>query len=145
MAAIFFLLIFGLLRRFPLFAAALIADLAFGIIFDLVYPGYYRHQGLFLVFAVFLYWLGMDRSGDVPAQGPGIPRWLFSIGAYVALPLIFLAGITQLRETAWRDIRLEMSSSKAFGEFLQDPQYRDAILVPEPDYLIEFRRVLFAK
>ncbi|MGB7539720.1 MAG: hypothetical protein WBM17_14355 [Anaerolineales bacterium] len=134
-AAIFILLLLGLFHRFPLFVAALIADLAFGIFFELVYPGYYRHQGLFLVFAVFLYWLAMDRRGGAPI--PRVPRWLFSIGAYVALPLIFLAGITQLRETAWRDIRLEMSSSKAFGEFLQDPSYRDAILLPEPDYLIE--------
>jgi hypothetical protein len=134
-AAIFFLLIFGLLNRFPLFVAALMGEIAFGIIFELVYPGYYRHQGLYLVFILFLYWLAKERSGEAPA--PRIPRWLFWIGAYVALPSIFLAGIIQLRETAWRDIRLEMSSSEAFGEFLQDPQYRDAILLPEPDYLIE--------
>jgi hypothetical protein len=134
-AAIFFLILLGLFHRFPLFAAALIGEIAFGIIFELAYPGYYRHQGLFLVFAVFLYWLAMDRAGDAPI--PKIPRWLFWDGVYVALPLIFLGGITQLRETAWRDIRLEMSSSKAFGEFLQGPQYRDAILLPEPDYLIE--------
>jgi hypothetical protein len=134
-AVIYFILILGLFHRFPLFAAVLIGEGSFGIIFELGYPGYYRHQGLFLIFAVFLYWLAMDRRGD--AAIPRIPRWLFSIGACVALPLIFLAGIIQLRDTAWRDIRMEVSSSKAFGVFLKDPRYRDAILLPEPDYLIE--------
>jgi hypothetical protein len=36
------------------------------------------------------------------------------------------------------DMRLEVSAGKAFGAFLNGSEmYRDAILVPEPDYLIE--------
>ena len=98
-------------------------------------PGITAIRGCSWYFAVFLYWLAMDRAGMRRPRN-------FRAGSLRsertrALPLIFLGGIIQLRETAWRDIRLEMSSSKAFGEFLQDPQYRDAILLPEPDYLIE--------
>jgi hypothetical protein len=135
-AAVFFLVILGLIGRFPLLLAAVAGDLAFGLLFQLVYPGYFRHQGLYLVFAVCLYWLAIESRGSEKVFT--IPRLFFSAGMYVALPLLFLAGITQLRETAWLDIRMEMSSSKAFSEFLRsDPGYQDAILLPEPDYLIE--------
>lgn len=135
-AAVFFLVILGLIGRFPLLFAAVAGDLAFGLLFQLVYPGYFRHQGLYLVFAVCLYWLAVETRGSGPAFK--FDRLLFAAGAYVALPLLFLAGIFQLRETAGRDIRMEMSSSKVFGEFLRsNPVYRDAILLPEPDYLIE--------
>jgi hypothetical protein len=135
-AAVFFGVILGLVGRFPIFLAAVLADLVFGLLFQLVYPGYFRHQGLFLVFAICLYWLAVETRGN--ETGLKIFRLMFAAGAYVALPILFLAGIIQLRETAWLDIRMERSSSKVFGGFLQsNPDYRDAILLPEPDYLIE--------
>jgi hypothetical protein len=135
-APIFFLVIFGLLHRPSLLFAALMADIGLGSLFGLVYVGHYRHQGLFILFAVFLYWLTLEMQGDEKITG--IRNWFFRIGYFIAIPLIILAGVFQMRGTAWRDIRMEQSSSKALGAFLNsDPSYRDAILIPEPDYTIE--------
>lgn len=135
-ALIFFLVILGLLPRPTLLFAALLAEIGLGILFRLVYVGHYRHQGLFIIFAVFLYWLFLEMQGD--EKIPGIQKYLFRIGYFVAVPLVILAGVLEMRGTAWRDIRMELSSSKALGNFLNsDPSYRDAILIPEPDYSIE--------
>ncbi len=135
-ALIFFLVILGLLHRPSLLFAALMADIGLGSLFRLAYVGHYRHQGLFIIFAVFLYWLFLEMQGD--EQIPGIRKWLFRAGYFIAIPVIILAGVLQMRGTAWRDIRMEQSSSKALGDFLNsDPYYRNAILIPEPDYTIE--------
>jgi hypothetical protein len=135
-AALFFLAIFGLLFRPQLFLAAILASVAFGVIFRLAYPGFVRHQGLFLVFLIFLYWI--YRRWQKTANVSGIRRLVFNAGFYLSIPLILAGGVWNMRDTAWLDIRREVSSSRAFGEWLQSsPAYRDAILIPEPDYLIE--------
>jgi hypothetical protein len=54
-AALLSLATFGLLHRPNLLLAALSGQIAFGVLFRVVYSGAYRHQGLFLVFILFLY------------------------------------------------------------------------------------------
>jgi hypothetical protein len=133
---ILFLAAFGLLHRPTLFLAALAGQIGFGVLFLLVYDGFYRHQGLFIVFLLFLYWLLIDSS-KVESMSR-LNRLLFNIGLYVALVTLILWNVVQLKDTLWQDIVLERSSSKAFGEFLNNSAaYRDAIIVPEPDYFQE--------
>jgi hypothetical protein len=135
-AILFFLAILGLIKSPVLFLSALLSEIGLGVIFRLVYVGYYRHQGLFLIFVVFLYWIFLEfRRREKTLD---ICEGFFRIGFFLALPLILFSGILQMRGTAWRDIRMELSSSKALGEFLNsNPVYRNAILLPEPDYIIE--------
>jgi hypothetical protein len=135
-AGIFFLAILGLLGDPPLLFAALLGEVGLGVVFRLVYAGYYRHQGLFIIFIVFLYWLFIDwRKRETVSKFTQI---VFSIGLYGAILPLILAGIVNMRNTAWLDIRMEISSSKAFGDFLNtNATYRNAILIPEPDYLVE--------
>jgi len=135
-ALIIFLAILGLMHRPSLLVAAFLGEIGLGILFHLVYVGQYRHQGLFLIFTITLYWLLLEMQGNENISG--IRKHLFRIGFFIAIPLIVLAGVSQMRGTAWRDIRMEQSSSKALGDFLNsDPSYRNAILLPEPDYSIE--------
>ena len=47
----------GLIRAPAAFLSALAALLAFELFFQLIYPGYYRHQSLFLCYLVAMYWL----------------------------------------------------------------------------------------
>lgn len=135
-AALLYLVAFGLLHRPSLVLAALGGQVAFGLLFRVVYEGYYWHQGLFLVFVMFLYWLFIEAVKKESLTR--VQRLLFNTSFYAAIvPLMlwnmFVAGIlTQA------DIGLERSSNKAFGEYLKGSEiYRDAIIVPEPDYLVE--------
>ena len=130
-----YLAVFGLLCRTNLFLAALGGLIGLGVLFRVVYPGGYRHQGLFLIFLLALYWIA---SESLPSQSNRlIMRRLFNVGRYAVLP-IFILGNVLKDGIVYADIRMEMSSSRSFGAFLsQSAAYQDAIIVPEPDYLTE--------
>ena len=133
-AVLLYLAVFGLVRRPRLLVAAIGAQVAFGVLFRDVYPGLYRHQGLFLVFIVFLYWLFIEAAqSDSRAKRSSVP---FNIGLYFAI-LMLIAGNVAKTKILWTDVGSEMSSNKALGEFLSGSEaHRDAIIVPEPDYLL---------
>ncbi|MBN1311183.1 MAG: hypothetical protein JXB30_07165 [Anaerolineae bacterium] len=131
-----YLVMFGLLHRLSLFLAALGSQVAFGMLFRVVYTGYYWHQGLFLVFVMFLYWVfieALDKESLTRIQ-----LRLFNVSLYAAITILMLWNIFVSCVLAQADINLERSSNKAFGEYLKESEtYRDAIIIPEPDFLLE--------
>lgn len=134
-APVFGLAVLGLIGRPPLLAAAGLAQVLFGLLFLLVYPGWYRHQGLFLLFLVFLYWL---RAESAPSKAIPLQRRLFAVGFYVSVIVLVAWNVVKLRDTIWADLHADKSASRRLGEFLRKShEYRDAILVPEPDFAIE--------
>lgn len=114
------------LRRHPRAVIALIvAILGYEIFFRSIYTASLRHEGivLFLIFAIC--WMESERVGDSKRIALG----LLPLFAIQSLALPFLVH---------RDIRHRESSSKAFAEFIRaHPRYDDAILMSEPDYLME--------
>lgn len=131
-----YLAIFGLLYQPTFFLAALGGMIALGIFFNVIHLAAYRNQGLYLVFLIFLYWISIAA-----ANGKTITRikhLLFNTGLYVAMLALVLGNIAEGKTLISEDINMQRSSSKAFGEFLNASQiYQDAIIVPEPDYLLE--------
>jgi len=87
------------------------------------------------VFAVFLYWLCLVSSNKAAlTRGK---RLCSNVGLF-ALLILILVSVRRNVTAVFTDIRLEMSSSKVFGEWLNGSErFRDAILVPEPDYYLE--------
>jgi hypothetical protein len=128
-------LFLGLWARMRLAIAWAAAVIGFGLIFKLIYGGAVRHQGLLLIFALVLYWLRVDeRDRDV---GTRRDRPLV-IAVHVLLPLILLWGDYMAFESVSTDLRYEVSSVKAFAAWLDGrPQYRNAIIISEPDHLLE--------
>lgn len=103
--------------------------------FDLVYAGQYRHQGLYLVFILFLYWLFIESINDEAMARA--KRMLFNAG-YVALLILIMGNVATTRAVIAEDLSGEESSSKAFGEFLNTSRtLREAIIIPEPDFFME--------
>jgi len=128
--------IFGLIPRINLFLAALSGQVALGMFFDLIYKGFGRHQGLLLVFLISLYWIAMETPHLRTTNR--IKDMLFKAGLYVSLLTMIFFGIYKSKGYVIRDIRWELSSSKALGAFLNGSGiYREAIIVPEPDYIVE--------
>ena len=125
----------GLLPYPRLFLAAIGSDIALGVFFRTVYGGYYRHQGLFLVFVLFLYWLALDC---VTAEAlTSTKRVVFNIG-FAALVIVLIFNSKKAAEAVVADIKLQRSSSRAFGAWLtQSAEFREAILLPEPEYCLE--------
>ena len=134
-AVLLYLAVLGLVQSPMLLVTAIGGQLAFGVLFRIVYPGLYRHQGLFLVFIVFLYWLFIEAErSDNTAKRSSVP---FNIGLYFAIVMLIVGNVAKTR-ILWRDVGAEQSSNKALGAFLSGSEaHRDAIIVPEPDYLLE--------
>jgi len=135
-SGLIFLAVFGLVSKPNLFLAAFGAQIAFGVFFRMAYHGSYRHQGLFLIFLLFLYWLFIN-SMQVKAMKK-THQLLFTLGLFGAMLTLLLGNIVFGYRSIQADIHQEMSSSKAFGNFLNHSEtYQNAILVPEPDYALE--------
>lgn len=129
------LAVLGLVHRLDLLLVALSAQIALGVLFRVVYPGGYRHQGLFLVFLVFLYWLLIDSSTVKTISGT--KRLLYKAGLYAVVALM-VGNVAKAAQAIRFDSGQEMSSSRALGAFLNGSAvYRDAIMVPEPDFSLE--------
>ncbi len=133
---LFFMVILGLIPSMSLMVAAFAGQISFGMFFDLVVEGKYWHQGLFLVFLLTLYWIALNAPA--PDVAHRIKRKLLGVGLYISFLVFVVYGLFQSYDLVMKEIREETSSSKAFGTFLNESDlYRDAIIIPEPDYLIE--------
>jgi hypothetical protein len=128
--------IFGLIPWPGLFLAALMGQTVLGIFFRIVYPGSLRHQGLFLVFLLSLYWIAIESRPT--GLNTRMKRTMLRIGLYCALVFILVISLFRADSLILADLRAQKSSNKAFGEFLNGSHvYRNAIILPEPDYVLE--------
>ncbi|HET9298965.1 MAG TPA: hypothetical protein VFO11_03410 [Candidatus Polarisedimenticolaceae bacterium] len=130
--AILWLAVAGLAVRPALALAAGASALALGVLFRVGYFGSYRHQGLFLLFLLTLYWIA-----SVPLP-EGWRRRLRTAGLYLGILPLLLAQVARSPQTIREDVRKPCSSSPALAAFLQaSPRYRDAVLLPEPAWFLE--------
>ncbi|MGB7738850.1 MAG: hypothetical protein WBM03_07030 [Steroidobacteraceae bacterium] len=127
---------FGLSRRPAAMLAAWVALFSLSIFFAVVYPGFYRHQGLWLVFLVSMYWIvGREEpAGAVPAiqklRGVGM-------ALFVALLLLQIAVGVQTALPIASGSAPE-SRSRELGRLIERmPELRHATIMGDPDYLVE--------
>jgi len=126
----------GLLPRPNLFLIGFAAQIALGVFFYVIYGGDIGHQGLLFIFLIFLYWLFIESTQPTVLRKG---RWLlFNFGLYVGMLTLLLGSLRIAKKTVEADIQGEASSSKAFGAFLKSSAiYRQAVLIPEPDFFME--------
>jgi hypothetical protein len=134
------MLITGLLIQ-PMVAVGLFVGTVFlGLFFTTVFPGRVYHQGIFIVFLISLYWIVRQEQQTIKTRGK-LRQHLHlahNVTVYGVLSAILsfhmILSIYQIRVDLFED----MSASRAFGEFLVTrPEYRGAIIMGEPDYLLE--------
>ncbi len=129
------LLALGLIKRPALMLAALGAQILMGLTFLMIYSGKFRHQALYVVFIVFLYWLFLDSMQK--EKGSGLPHLAFNVG-YSALAVLLIGNVLLTPSTVWKEITTPASASRQFGNFLlNSSQYNNAIILAEPDYMME--------
>jgi hypothetical protein len=109
--------------------ALLITIIGFEIFFRNVYTAGLRHEGivLFLIFSIC--WMAVVRSKNSTTIARRIALGL--------LPL-FVVQSAALPVMAVRYIRYQESNSEEYGKFIRgNPAYRNAILIGEPDFMME--------
>jgi len=129
------LVLLGLIKKPRLILITILSQIAFGVLFFFVYEGDYRHQGLFLVFLIFLYWI--TRSQESNTSDSVKKGALVKIG-FIAITIMILMNCFIGINLVYEDIYQIRSSGKQLGEFLNHSAlYKNAIIVAEPDYSME--------
>lgn len=143
-AALFGLIMFGsllgLLRAPAAFLSALAALLAFELFFQLVYPGYYRHQALYLSYIVAMYWLvARGRGGRWPERWRVEERFARAarIGETLFLLLLALQVATTLSLLAADLAGYPYSRARDLVAFLHKERLESSVLIVEPDMFAE--------
>jgi len=133
----------GLVRRIGAFVAALATLVGLSIFFALISPGGYRHEALWLVMMVGMYWLATARNTQeellFPARLRPFVRPVSLIGSSLFLLILLLqvpASIHHLVRTLQNGP--PYSRSRDLGKLVKsNPNLQDAIIIGDPDYLVE--------
>ena len=126
----------GLIRRPAAIAASISALLILKLFFYLVYPSDYRHEILYLVFLLCLYWMAAEGAGGRWGERP----WMNIVERIGAALMVALLAVQ-----TWHlhvPIKLQLkgvpfSRSADVGALLHQPPYRSAIVMADPDIMLE--------
>jgi hypothetical protein len=136
-ALVLVLAIVGLVCWWPLLASTAVAMLGIAAVSDLVLQSSYRHQGLLVVWLLAMYWILLARD-PAPARASRLKDRCLRVSLHVGLPLLLLLVVRQGLGRIKTDVLRPVSATAAFARFLDErADYRDAILIGEPDYYLE--------
>jgi hypothetical protein len=129
--------VLGLAARPAAVVAGGAALLGLSVFFSLVYPGGYRHHALWLVFLVTLYWIAGRAA---PMSTPSRLQWRAARAGHACFVLLLVlqvaAGVFHVAPVA--SGRAPESRSRDLVALVSSrPELRDAVIVADPDYLVE--------
>jgi hypothetical protein len=138
-SALMFGAILGLIRRPAAALAACTALIAFSLFFVVVYPGSYRHEGLWLFFVIALYWIMLARAGSPIAPVARRPAALSAFGTLCLIALLVLQVPRGVYAAAGLALHPKpLSRSRDLAAFIKSqPALRQATLLADPDYMLE--------
>ncbi|RZL43909.1 MAG: hypothetical protein EOP72_00015 [Variovorax sp.] len=129
--------VLGLAARPAAAIAGGVALLGLSVFFSLIYGGDYRHQALWLVFLVSLYWI---VGGSAPASHPSWVQTGVSRVGFICfcLLLVLQVALGASRVAAMTNVQAPESRSRDLVRLVASrPELRDAVIVADPDYLAE--------
>jgi hypothetical protein len=135
---------FGLVPRKGALLACLASLIGLSAFFSLIYPGDYRHQATWLAFVIAMYWISWKprrpvRERAAPhTNGRGFALFR-EVGFAFFLVLLGVQAMLGVADLAFAAIvGTPESRSRDFADLVsRRPELKDAILIGEPDYLLE--------
>ena len=135
LSAVMFGATLGLIRRPGAVLGSLAALLAISVFFVVIYFGSYRHDALWLMFLIALYWI--VSAGPAVTEGM-VTRWVRRAGFACFAGLLLLQAPVGLRSVADGLAGPPFSPVRDFARMLRSrPDLRGSVLIPDPDYMLE--------
>lgn len=134
LSVLMFASLLALVRR-PGALAAGLASLVGLSLFLMLTGGAYRHHALWLVFVIALLWIA---KGERAAEQRGAARPLVAIGMAAFAALLLLQFVRSVEDVRMVASGTPFSRSREFAAVIRThPELRDAVIMGDPDYLIE--------
>ena len=132
---------FGLIERKGALLACLASLAGLSVFFSLVYAGDYRHEATWLAFVIAMYWISWKSDGPGPEPHANRPSLALirRLGFAFFLILIGIQATLGVADLAFAAIvGTPESRSRDFADLVsQRPELKDAILIGDPDYMLE--------
>ena len=131
--------LFGLIRAPGAFLSSLAVAIGFQLLFQLVYPGFYRHQALFLVYVIAMYWL-VERGRGGRWEGRGRLAARLSTLKAAGRPVFLIMLALQVLNSAGTIGSLAhapFSHSRDLADLLKRERLESAVLIADPDMMLE--------
>lgn len=123
------------IRKPAALCAALTGLLLLKMFFYFVYLSYYRHEALFIIFLLSLHWMTADDRG--PVASTRLLQICRFIGVSVFVELLALQSGQLITRIHDRLLDVPYSSSAEVARLLQQPQLNGAIVMADPDTMLE--------
>lgn len=129
---VIFALVAGLLVK-PLYGGSLYLSIfIYNLISAAIMTPAARHQGVLFILIVTLYWIAANQTTRESKR-----HILFLTAIYLVLSPLFYHQITLAKKAIREDVRRELSSSAAFGKYINtNHQLKDAVILGDPDYIL---------
>jgi hypothetical protein len=137
---IMFAAVLGLSSRPAAFLSAFAALLVLELFFNIVYPSYYRHQALYLVYLIVMYWLTATGRGGAWSQNAGTKRARIDarmVGSLAFSLLLIMQVIGSYRLARYEVGAYPLSRSRDLAGLLVREKLGNAIILSDPDYMLE--------
>ena len=134
----------GLVRRRGAFVAALVTLAGMSFFFATVAEGSYRHEALWLVFMICMYWLAAPRHAPTESAFRARPKPFSERLSTVGTALFVLLLLLQLPGSAYKIVQVVSARVAALPDrndiksiLAKYPDLRQASIVADPDFLLE--------
>ena len=126
----------GLVRRPAAIIAAIAGLLALKLFFYFIYPSSYRHEALFVVFLVSLYWItARGAGGNWRRKWP--LDWVEVFGTLAAVVLLAMQSVLLIAPIKLQAAGVPYSHSADLAKLLRKPELAGAIVMGDPDTILE--------
>jgi hypothetical protein len=129
----------GLIRRPAAMLAAWASLIGLSLLFNIIYPGGYRHQALWLVFLISLYWISFQEDPIdklfLSPETKSLIKVVSKSGYFLVMALLAFQVISIVRSISF--IQPESRSKDLCLLISRNPDLQNAIIIADPDYLLE--------
>lgn len=126
----------GFIRKPAALAAAVSALVLLKLFFVMVYPSSYRHELLFLIFLIALFWMTAMGAGGRWPEKPWM-KGLELTGSWVFVALLLVQTALLYFPVSMAVQKVPYSRSADAARILSRPDLRNAIIMADPDTFLE--------
>lgn len=141
---VMFAALLGLAAKPAALLSAGVALFGLELFFNIIYPSYYRHQALFLVYLIVMYWLVANGRGGEwrqPREAGQARRSSLdglAIGSAALCLLVIMQVVSSERLASFElGPTYPYSRSRDLAELLRRERLTDAVIIANPDYFLE--------